>query len=387
MKKLLAVLMAFVLAASLCVPAFGAGKADARLRFDKNGNFKILVLADVQDGYPMSEAVLAFIAESLDFAEPDLVVFAGDNVTNGDARGFDQMLQPLVDRGVPFTFVLGNHDEGVGLDRDGILREYQRIDGCLAYDADPALHGAATHNLPILSSDGSKVAYNLYLFDSGANFTDSEGKWLGYDWVRKDQINWYDSVREELKAENGGELVPAMAFQHIIPKEVAEHVFIESPVALGDLTVNFQDGTSLTRIPDFSTFDGYIFETSCPGYGSDGQWQALVDGGDVVAMVVGHDHTNNFIANVDGVDLIQTPGVSYVSYHNNLYQGARVIEISEDDPWTYRTYCLTANELAAEDGSHLADSGERSNFSYRLSAFFFKVFEFFRKYLIGQLAA
>ena len=109
--------------------------------------------------------------------------------------------------------------------------------------------------------------------------------------------------------------------------------------------------------------------------------------GALEAVFCGHDHTNNFIANVDGVDLIQTPGVSYVSYHNNLYQGARVIEISEDDPWTYRTYCLTANELAAEDGSHLADGGERSNFSYRLSAFFFKVFEFFRKYLIGQLAA
>jgi hypothetical protein len=44
------------------------------------------------------------------------------------------------------------------------------------------------------------------MFDTGDYVRDSHGEWLGYDWVRKDQIDWYKSVRDEMAAENGGEV-------------------------------------------------------------------------------------------------------------------------------------------------------------------------------------
>ncbi len=389
MKKVLSVLLSICMLFSLLTMSFAGYKEEAKLQFNSNGKFKILCLADVQDDYPMEPAVIQFINEALDFAAPDLVVFVGDNVVGEDFRAIGEMVAPLVERGIPFTYVYGNHDDEGGMAKEDQLAEYQKFPGCLAYDADPSLSGCATHNVPILSSDGSKVAFNIYCFDSGGSIRDENGEWLGYDWVRADQIEWYNTTREALAAENGGELVPSIAFQHIIPQEPCQAIFVKSPFGLGDLTINCSDGTAYTFIPNITKYDGYIFEKSCPSYGNDGQWDAMVNGGDVLGLVVGHDHVNNFVANVDGVDLIQTPGCTYNSYYDNFYQGARVIELNEEDLWSYETYNLTSNELAQRDDSKLDEVGGRNDYDFfyvfeKIFAAFYQVLLKYANVLLNQ---
>lgn len=385
MKKVISVVLAVTMLFSLVTVSFAGLKADAKLQFNSNGKFKILCLADVQDDYPMEPAVIQFIAEALDFCAPDLVVFVGDNVVGEDIRAIDEMIAPLAERNVPFTFVFGNHDDEGGMVKEDQLARYQTFSNCLAYDADPDLHGCATHNLPILSSDGSKVAFNIWCFDSGGSIHDESGKWLGYDHVHADQIEWYEETREALAEENGGEVVPAMAFQHIIPQEPVEMIFYEGAIALGEATINFSDGTVYTPIPDITKYDGYIFEKSCPSYGNDGQWDAMLEGGDVLGLVVGHDHVNNFVADCGGMDLIQTPGCTYNSYYNNMYQGARVIELDESDLTTYETYNLTSNELAQRDDSQLDEMGGRNNYNffYVLEKLFSTIYNFFVDFFKG----
>ena len=121
-------------------------------------------------------------------------------------KGYDEVFPILESKGVPFTFVFGNHDDESAptVTKEEMLKKYQSYEGCLAYDADPALHGCATHNLPILSSDGKKVAYNLWMFDSGDYVFYENGKRRGYDCVRADQIEWYKAESAKLKAANGG---------------------------------------------------------------------------------------------------------------------------------------------------------------------------------------
>ena len=375
MKKFMSVLLALILVFSLTTVGFAGFKDDAQLQFGEDGKFTILVLADVQTGYPVPEDMKNFIKESIKFSDPDLVVFTGDNINCDDMRAYDDVFGIVEDMGIPFTAVLGNHDQenSGGLTRDEIVAKYQEYDGCLAYDADPSLHGAGTHNLPILSSDGSKVAFNLWMFDSGDYVRSSDGEWLGYDWVRDDQIAWYNETRDAMTAENGGEVVPSLVFQHIIPQEPTQEIFVETDLNLGDLTINFQDGTSSTLLPDISKFkEGYLFEKACPGYGNDGQWDAMVEGGDVLGMVVGHDHINNFIVECDGIDLIMTPGCTYTSYYNNMMQGARVIEIDENNPWEYSTYNLTSTKLAQEEDSLLGQ--DRTKLDYTISYYLEKIF-------------
>ena len=379
MKKLLAIVLAVVMVFSVASVGFASYKSDAQLRFDENGKFKILILADVQTDYPLPDDQVFFIEESVRYSQPDIVIFTGDNVNNDDKRSYADMLAPLIEAGVPYTMVLGNHDQesSGGMTREEIVQEYQKYEGFLGYDADPSLHGAGTHNLPILSSDGSKLAFNLWMFDCGDYVRTSDGEWLGYDWVREDQIEWYNKVRDEMTAENGGEVVPSLVFQHIIPQEPCEKIFLPSDIELGEATINFQDGTTYTVIPDMTQYEGYLFEKACPSYGNDGQWDAMVAGGDVLGVVCGHDHLNGFIANCDGIDMIMTPGCTYDSYYSNMIQGARVIELDETKPTEYSTYLVTANELAQNPESNLGhhDSG-RTELSYNFFYYFEKIFGF-----------
>lgn len=378
MKKVISLLLVVSMLLSFAVTSFAAGIEDTNvLRFRKDGTFKILVLADVQDVYPIDDSMIAFINEALDYAKPDLVVFDGDNIVTEDVRAYEQLLTPLVERDVPFSFVFGNHDvERENFTAEQQLAEYQKYPGCLAYDADPALHGCANHNLLIYSSKGNDIAFNLWMFDSGTSLHEN-GEWLGYDWVRADQIEWYNNTRDVLTLANGGEVVPSIAFQHIIPKEAVEVLFYETDTSMGELTYNFNDGGVYSYVPKIDKFDGYIFEKSCPGNGSDGQWDAMLAGGDVLAVVVGHDHVNSFVADINGIDLVQTPGATYHSYYNNMLQGARIIELDEGDLDSYHTYELTSSFLATQSGSTIPDGDTRSQASYSVSNIMLPIFEMF----------
>ena len=382
MKKIISILLVVSMLFSLSVTVFAAGTEENVLRFRKNGTFKILVLADVQDVYPIDDAMISFVNEALDYAKPDLVVFDGDTIVTEDVRAYEQLLYPLVSRNVPFTFVFGNHDvERENFTAEQQLAEYQKYPGCLAFDADPALHGCANHNLLIYSSKGNDIAFNLWMFDSGTSLHDENGEWLGYDWVRADQIEWYNNTRDAITEANGGKVVPAIAFQHIIPKEAVEVLFYESDISMGELTYNFNDGSVYSYIPKIETFDGYIFEKSCPGNGSDGQWDAMKAGGDVLALVVGHDHVNSFVADINGVDLVQTPGATYHSYYNKMLQGARIIELDEGDLDSYYTYELTSSFLATQSGSTITDTDSRSEASYTISNIMLPIVNMFMEFL------
>ena len=360
MKKVLSIFLAVVILISGVV--FASAKSDTTLQFDENGHFKILVLADIQSGFPVGEALKAYIAEAIDASDPDLVVFLGDNIMSADDgtvesywKGYDEVFPILESKGVPFTFVYGNHDDESAptVTKEEMLEKYQSYDGCLAYDADPSLHGCATHNLPILSSDGNKVVYNLWFFDSGDYVNNEDGSRKGYDCVRADQIAWYEAESAKLKAANGGEVVPSLAFEHIIPQEATQAVMFSLPFQLGDLTRNFSDGTSATYLPNYFAFDGILSEAPCPSPDNEGQWDAFVETGDVKACFFGHDHVNNFSVNVNGVDAVSVPGTTFKSYSSVTDQGSMVITLDERDLSTYSTEILYTSDLAVKEGSNI----------------------------------
>ena len=88
MKKIISILLVVSMLFSLSVTVFAAGTEENVLRFRKNGTFKILVLADVQDVYPIDDAMISFVNEALDYSKPDLVVFDGDNIVTEDVRAY-----------------------------------------------------------------------------------------------------------------------------------------------------------------------------------------------------------------------------------------------------------------------------------------------------------
>ena len=346
-KRILAALLAICLVFSTGVIAFAEGETVAPvLKFDENGEFKILHLCDCQDGYPADERMFEYINYVLEVYDPDIVVLGGDNtVGEGETKqlAIDELCKPFVESETYFTMVFGNHDYQQGYTNDELFEMYQKAGGeyFLAYDAVPELHGTATHNLPVYSNDGSKVKFNLWMFDSGS-YVDG-----GYDCVRKDQIDWYLETSNKLKAEAGG-LVPSMAFQHIIVGDVYDALFVESPVNLGVLTANY-NGKYYTYLPKLHNFSRFLVEPPCPGVDNEGQLEAMAKQGDVLAIFSGHDHVNDFETEYMGVDIINTPSPTYNSYSSIVNKGARLITINEESPYTYTSEVITYNNLVIEN--------------------------------------
>ena len=56
------------------------GSVDLTLRFDEQGNFKILQMTDIQFLDYMDDKSLAVMNSTIDYAKPDLIVLTGDQL-------------------------------------------------------------------------------------------------------------------------------------------------------------------------------------------------------------------------------------------------------------------------------------------------------------------
>ena len=389
MKKIISVFMV-ILTVSFILPVFASAETETVLKFNENGKFRIMMFADIQDDETPEETTIQLMKEALAAHKPDLVIYLGDNTVASAEKqpeAISEIVAPCVEAGVPFTFVFGNHDEG--LSKEELLKEYRKYPGCLAYDADESLYGCANHNLPILSSDGSNVAFNLWMIDSG--------KWVdefdGYDYVREDQIRWYKDTAAELASRNGGKAVPAMSFQHIVVPEVYEALgMIKLPLGINEWTF---DNQAYLPVPDFGSYSGYLFEPPSPSKVNGGQMDAWLETGDVMATFCGHDHVNDYITSYKGIDIVNVPTVGGRSYSNDLNRGVGLITLDEDDLTTYQYEALRMYDFALSEGSRiLSCEGAYSKLDYQfdklLDSVASRVYDFIMKIIfpmVGDMMA
>ena len=362
MKKVLSIVLAIAMLLTCSVMAFAADSDLPILRFDENGEFRILHLTDCQDEYPAHEEMLQFIEHSIKKYEPDLVVLGGDNTVDGDGeqeQAVAEIVKIFVENETYFTLVFGNHDREYGPKEEQInhnailLSYYQKYGGkyCLAYDQVPTLSGVATHNLPIMSSENPlKVAYNLYMFDSGTGgYTDENGNG-GYECVYPDQIEWFKTTNKMYTTLNGGKVIPSMAFQHIIVGEIMDVFYKEKSEVLFSIESKFCNGKEYDlTFADFSAIkDGMLTEPPCPGVENFGQFDALVEQG-TVAVFSGHDHVNTFTVELNGVDIVNTPGCTFNSYGQDYNRGGRLITLHEGETEYDSQVLLLAEEAMDSD--------------------------------------
>ncbi len=350
MKAVLALVLALTMLLGCSATAFAATdlttKSTINLQFNAEGKFRILQFADTQDSIFLRPGTAAIVKGAIAKYKPDLVVFTGDNTgVVGTAIEAKLALKALLtyceDAKVPFTCVFGNHDaEKVA--KETHLRYWREYKYCMAYDADPTLYGAATHNLTIKSSDGKKTAFNLWMFDS--NMYDEQNG--GYDYIHPDQLAWYQKTSDALKADNGGELVPSLCFQHIIPNEIMDYTTTGSNDSIGYYDSKL--GQNVVLNPAYCEKGSVLLEHPCPGTVNGGQLRAFAAQGDVLGVVVGHDHVNDFVVHTDfktakstSIDLIQTAGAGFRSYGDERVRGCRVIDLDEKDLWSYTTKSYT----------------------------------------------
>ncbi len=364
-KRIFSAVIALALVFGVCF-SVSADSAQSPLRFGFDGEFSIMHLTDCQDGYPADARMLKFIDASLKEYQPDVVVLGGDNVVadfEDKEAAIAELVKIFVDNKTYFTLVFGNHDCEQGMTNEELLPIYQKYGGeyCLASDPHPELHGCGTQMLPVLSPNGDSTEFALYMFDSGSHAYDENGNDVGYDCVHEDQIEWYKDTSKNLEAQEG-EKVPGLAFQHIVVGEAYDALFYESAVDLGELTPKY-NGKTYSFLPRTNNFTGFLLEFPCPGYYNYGQFDAMVERGDILGIFSGHDHINNYETELDGIKIINTAGSTFNSYGKEMTRGMRMITVRDSNTWEFETESVTINGFALENSDFAKDAGIISVFA------------------------
>lgn len=319
------------------------------LYFTKGRPFKIVQIADIQDGPHVSPNTIKFLYEICKREKPDLAVFTGDQIKgyspelagkNSDFKCkkiIDTITAPFVNNGVKFAFCFGNHDDqAFGADKELQFKYYSENKGCINVRGDIGIDGVCNNYINIKSSDGKKTVFNLYLIDSlSATFS-------GYaSAVSKGQIDWYKRVRDYLKEENGN-YIPSIVFQHIPVYEIW-NVLKEVPKDHKPHAVGYKEhnGKFFTLDEKYLLRGNNDFVLETPASPSNdvnqGEFSACAEKGDVIAMYFGHDHANSFTSKYKGVNLGYTQNCGFNVYGNGLHRGVRIIEIDESKPYEYAT--------------------------------------------------
>ena len=360
-RKTIAWLLAALLAVGLAVPASAAvlpdGDGSYTLRFNEDGSFKIVIFADCQDGIIPNGRMTKFMADALDKEQPDMVIFLGDNVLQEfqpfNQAGIEQILRPLVERGIPYAYVWGNHD-GEYNTKENMHAIYSHYGTCLTYDAEPALTGFGTCNLPIYASDGSDdMVFNLWLMDSNMYLDGDKSK--GYDYVHQDQLDWYVRTSEAIAREQGHQ-VPSLMFQHIIVPEIYDLLEIAPEDAEGENIFEYNGQKYYLAFREDADAEGLMLESPSPSTVNGGQLSTVAERGDVMAIFTGHDHTNNFRATVQGVELIQCSAMAFMARNDDRTRGYHTVVLSEDNPQDFDFTTTLYTEMYPDET--IADQAE-----------------------------
>lgn len=291
-KAVISLFLAIFLLLSLSTPiSAGNYGGHSPLRFNEDGTFTILQFTDTQDTQWPSPNLLTLLQKCLDESKPDLVVFTGDQLKNYDSdfgdtghewkvkKALYENIKPVIARGLPFAVAFGNHDSQLSFTLEEQVQYLQQFKGCLLVDEGAEISGCGNYNIPILSSTGNEMVFNMYFLDSNQSQ------------VLPDQIEWYVSKSNELTASNAGVPVPSIEFQHIVPHNELVSIFAAQ--------------------------------------------------GDIMASFFGHDHYRSDTVNQFGIDLVYTPTVGFNEFGPDMDRGARVITLYENDTSTYDTHVLT----------------------------------------------
>ncbi|KAK9760314.1 Phosphatase dcr2 [Basidiobolus ranarum] len=205
-----------------------------KLKFHRDGTFKILQLADLHmtshrsacyNIPSTSEWKNCTNLKTFEFAErmikaekPDMIAFTGDNVMSSrDPRASVLKYASLAAKHkIPWAFVHGNHDDEADLSRLELTQTALSVPYNLGRNGPYSLFGSGNYFTQITNSKG-QPGFTLYFVDSGAYNLDGPG----YDFIKDNQVNWFKEASKKL-VNRKGQKPNAIAFWHIPTTEYAE---------------------------------------------------------------------------------------------------------------------------------------------------------------------
>ncbi len=317
----------------------------------KNKKFRIMLVGDphekqfneATDTLNKIKDYLTLQYEAVKELKPDLVVLMGDNASGSNPETLREVLlritAPYREAGVPFTFILGNHDlESNVSDLDTHYAVYKSLPGIVFPET---YSKSGDYVITIKGSDGKTDALNLWHIYNGAH---PDKKYHShYSAVSSEQINWYEKNCDILNSD--GKITPAIVFQHVPVAEEYELVNRKTALSMLFDGVTGLDGRYGKYYNLKKSAKGYMGESPCTADYDCGQFDSWKKKGDVFAAFFGHDHMNDFVGEYNGITLGQCKTASFRIYGDGMRQGVRIIDLDEEKPFTLETEMVYYRQL------------------------------------------
>ncbi len=286
--------------------------------FFNQGKFKILQFTDLHfsEDSELDHCTIDLMEKLIREEAPDFIFITGDTVygPNND-KYITKALQPVLDSRIPWSLTFGNHDTEEGVDYAPLFNIISSLPNCMTYNADTSISGTGNHYCEVKNLQG-ETKWILFGIDSGNynHLPDIEG----YDYVKKDQIDWFCNVIRDFEQE--GKPFSALVYMHIPLPEHKE---------VWDTQICFGKKNE---------------EVCCPCINS-GFFANMLEAGHTKGVFVGHDHVNDYFGSLHGITLGYGRATGYNTYGKDGYKrGARIIILDEDNTEAFETY------IRLEDG-------------------------------------
>lgn len=309
-------------------------------KVDSNGNiidngFRILSTTDLHlgDDPEKRKKCIGMLMKHIADTKPDLVILTGDIILGKyqhlDSIEFAQFMEKV---GVYWAFVFGNHEarEEKGRFKELLMKCQTSFPHCIARQGRKDLFGLCNYCINIMKSE-NEVLKTLFLFDSGRNILDEYRKEQnlsadvkGYDYLKKNQMDWYEEKLSELRKKYGKN--ESFMYMHIPLKEY-ENVIYEDE----------NGGFPFTG--KCEVLYGSAFESIGSSSVNSGMFELIKKHGSTQAVFAGHDHVNDFCAIYDGIYLVYNQCGGYETYtmfdikgwdEKEWMQGVTVTDIKSD---------------------------------------------------------
>ena len=291
-------------------------------RYGGNGEFTVMQLTDLHyngAGW-QSDHIPGMLVRLIESEKPDLVVVTGDLIYAAPGEPLlREICGTIASTDTPYAVAWGNHDAEQGLTHAELNAIARTLPKCVnGYYASDPLH-PCDFVIPVLSKDGSREEARLYVMDSNDYNADDHS----YKGFTPEQVAWYRATADEAAKRNGYRSNGLMFF-HIPLNEYAE-AFDTAPVA----------------------GSGFRLERECPPRDNTGMFRAAANCGEIIGIFAGHDHSNNYIAEKEGIDL----NTSDITFDTSI----RIVEDSMDEASVTSTQKLMVYVAANELDSMITD--------------------------------
>ena len=277
---------------------------DYMLELTWKDDYRILQLNDIHIGMKDDQTLQFNYLETVindENVKADLIVLNGDLFTFADRSTAKRLFSWMDEHKINWTVTFGNHDEQAFFSIDWMtgylnkLNDKRVKDGssyCVFKDLqDDDMMGNCNFAINLMK-DG-KVKEQVILMDSNrynfGQYGDYEA-YTGYDCIHDEQSKWYEDVVNYTKTNNGGVVVPSVAFFHI--------PFPEFETAWELAKANSSEVEVVIPQTDKSEYEG----VAAPKINTK-LFDKMVELGSTKGVFCAHDHKNNYAIKYKGITL------------------------------------------------------------------------------------